>query len=69
MQMPYSQYCRIEQAAGGIGCTARAFVRAAHSKLKKHARGRLYRDQRHAWLRDGLRHLEEARHDARRMRI
>ena len=61
MHMPYAQYLRVESAAGGIGCTYKEFVRACHSMLAPNARGFDKRELRHAWIRDGLRKLREAR--------
>ncbi len=60
--MMYAQYCRIESNAGGCTCTAREFVRAAHScLLKRYRRDHTRRTSRHLWLRDGLKQLAEAR--------
>lgn len=59
--MLYSQYCRIEAAAGGVGCTAREFVRAAHKKINAKGKTRALRDARHAWLRAGLKYRVDAR--------
>ena len=53
--MMYAQYCRIESRAGGVSCSARQFVRAALSMIKKRSRySREFRDARHQWLREGL---------------
>ena len=60
--MMYAQYCRIESNAGGCTCTARQFVKAAHSMLlKRYRRSHASRTSRHLWLRDGLKQLTEAR--------
>lgn len=63
--MMFSQYCRIESNAGGVSCTVREFVRAAHSCLLKRYRfgkgARETRTSRHLWLRDGLKQRLEAR--------
>jgi hypothetical protein len=67
--MMYSQYCRIESKAGGVTCTPRQFVRAAHSRITPAARRRAYRDARHAWLRDGLVHLQDAKALVRDFRL
>jgi hypothetical protein len=50
----YSQYCRIESAAGGVSCTPKEFIKAAHKCLKKSGRSRKQREARHTWLREGL---------------
>lgn len=53
--MNFSQYCRIESAAGGIGASDRTFIRAALKLIKPESRFlRKQRDIRHEWLRDGL---------------
>ena len=52
--MMFSQYCRIESAAGGVICTDREFIRCARALLSDKGRSREQRDARHAWLRDGL---------------
>lgn len=60
--MIYSQYCRIETRAGGLGCTNVEFIRAAHKSLLSQSRfHHLYRADRHAWLREGLALLEKSR--------
>lgn len=60
--MNYSQYCRIESAAGGVACSDRAFIRAALRLIsEKHRRARSKRAARHEWLRAGLAHKSEAR--------
>lgn len=60
--MIYSQYCRIETRAGGLGCTNVEFIRAAHKSLLSQSRfHHLYRAARHAWLREGLALLEKSR--------
>ena len=60
--MIYSQYCRIEKRAGGVGCTNVEFIRAAHKSLLSQSRfHHLYRADRHAWLRAGLALLEKSR--------
>ena len=61
MEMPWSQYLRIESAAGGIGCTDRQFIRACHSKLMPSAKTRQQRASRHAWIRSGLATRKRAR--------
>lgn len=52
--MTFAQYCRIETAAGGISCTARQFIRAAHALLSDEGRGFAARSARHKWIRAGL---------------
>lgn len=60
--MNYSQYCRIESAAGGVACSDREFIRAALRLVSKdHRRARSKRIVRHEWLRAGLAHKIEAR--------
>ena len=59
--MMYAQYCRIESRAGGVGCSARQFIKAAHTMLKPRALKFECRDARHAWLRDGLNYRLMAR--------
>lgn len=59
--MLYAQYCRIEVKAGGVGASDRALIKAAHTKLRKAARGREYRDARHGWLRALLEYHREAK--------
>lgn len=69
MQMPYSQYLRIETLAGGVGCTNREFIRSAHSLLVKVGRSRAQRDARHAWIRSGLAYLDDSRDVVHRLRL
>jgi len=59
--MNFSQYCRIESAAGGVHCTNRDFIRAARALLSTNGKARAQRKARHIWLRDGLEQLESAR--------
>ena len=59
--MQFSQYCRIETAAGGVGCTPRQFIKAAHGLLSPKGKNRQSREARHAWLREGLAMLGGAR--------
>lgn len=59
--MSHAQAIRIETLAGGVACTDREFIKAAHSLLANISRGRSMRDTRHAWLRSGLDVLNEAR--------
>ena len=60
--MLFSQYCRIETRAGGLGCTNVEFIRAAHKSLHGPARfNHRFRADRHAWLRDGLALLAQSR--------
>lgn len=62
MKMRYSTYLRCESIAGGVTCSERAFVRAALSRIAPSARfNRQCRSERHAFIRDGLRQLAEAR--------
>lgn len=56
-----TQYYRVESKAGGVSCTNREFIKAAHTILNKKGKTRAMRDQRHAWLRSGLAHLASAR--------
>ena len=60
--MLFSQYCRVETRAGGLGCTNVEFIRAAHKSLLSQSRfHHLYRADRHAWLREGLALLAQSR--------
>jgi len=59
--MMYAQYLRLESKAGGVACTNREFIRACLSVVKKSARGYRWSESRKAWLRDGLKLLDEAR--------
>lgn len=59
--MTFGQYCRTETAAGGVTCSNRDFIRAAHTLLSGEGKARAMRDARHVWLRDGLDRLESAR--------
>ena len=58
--MLYSQYLRIETIAGGVGCTDKPFIAACHSLLKNKF-SRTERNDRHAWIRDGLAYLNKSR--------
>jgi len=53
--MMYSQYCRIESAAGGVGSTDREFIRCARTLLTAKGKSRQQREARHKWVREGLR--------------
>ena len=59
--MTFGQYCRIETAAGGVTCSNRDFIRAAHTLLSGEGKSRARRGARHIWLRDGLDQLESSR--------
>lgn len=59
--MQYAQYERIETLAGGVNCTPRQFIKAAHTKLTEKGRSREMRTQRHAWLREGLSYNQSAK--------
>lgn len=63
--MMFSQYCRIESAAGGVFCTEREFIREAHKLLSKTGKSHDQREARHAWLRDGLKMRLDARQEYR----
>ena len=52
--MTFAQYLRIENDAGGVGCSDRQFIKAAHGLLSPDGRKRWLRDARHDWLREGL---------------
>ena len=56
-----AQYCRIETAAGGVGCTHREFIRACHGVLSTKGKSRGSRTWRHEWIREGFTHLENSR--------
>lgn len=59
--MPYAQYQRIETKAGGVHCSPRDFIRAAHTLLADSAKTAANRKARHEWLRTGLANLETER--------
>jgi len=61
MKMSYAQYLRIETSAGGVTASPRAFIRACRCRLSATGRGRGCREQRHRWMRDGLRRLTSER--------
>lgn len=63
--MTQGQYMRVETDAGGMGCTYRAFVRAAWGMLSPEGKRQGARAARHIWIRDGLDKLESARRQAR----
>ena len=67
--MTFSQYCRIETAAGGCDITPRQFIKAAQALLHDDAMHHDFRAQRHVWLRSGLAHLDRAKSHARAMRV
>ena len=67
--MMYLQYQRIESVAGGITCTPREFVKAAHSKLSKVGKRAEHREARHLWLREGLKYLSDAKGFVRAYRL
>ena len=57
----FSQYCRIEQKAGGVCASRREIIRQALRKIKKRSRySRETRDSRHIWLREILAHHDSA---------
>ena len=59
--MMFSQYCRIETIAGGVTCSRRQFIKAAHSLLAPSSKGHAKRLARHEWLREGLKQHDNAR--------
>ena len=59
--MMHAQYCRIESIAGGCHCTNREFIRACHSRLNKLGKSHARREWRHAWIREGIQQLDNAR--------
>ena len=61
MLMLHSQFMRIETRAGGVSCTDREFIKAAHHLLSPEGRSRRQRALRHSWLRDGLELLNQSR--------
>lgn len=61
MKMPYSQYLRIETAAGGVTTSPVSFIRACHKCLSATGRGRECRSLRHEWIRNGLTRLASER--------
>lgn len=60
IKMSHITYCRIETDAGGLGCSDRAFVRAALRKIVRTDKDRNVRKLQHEWIRDGLRQLHRA---------
>jgi len=58
--MTFAQFCRIETTAGGCLCTHREFIKAAHGLLSTDGKSRFFRDERHAWLREGLQMLDKS---------
>ena len=63
--MTFAQYLKIETSLGGIGCTNRQFIRACLDYILPQAKHhRLYRDARHAFIRDGLEYLHTAQNIA-----
>ena len=67
--MMFSQYLRIESLAGGVGCSPREFIKAAHSRLAPTAKKHAQRTARHQWLREGLRQRDDARAVARHFQL
>ncbi len=59
--MQFGTYCRIEADAGGITCTDREFIKAAHGRLSTSGKSRTERTWRHLWLRDGVAKLNSNR--------
>ena len=55
--MLFSQYCRLERYAGGLGCTDKEFIKACRRVMASKSLTRDSRDVRHAWIRLGLIHL------------
>ena len=60
--MQFAQYKRIESKAGGVHCTAKEFVKAAHTCLSLYGKGRQARKNRHEWLRGGFALLNHTQH-------
>jgi hypothetical protein len=61
MIMTFSQYCRIETAAGGTRCTNRQFIYAALQLVHDGGMRHEWRDMRHQWIKSGLYILEQNR--------
>ena len=60
--MTFAQYLRIETSIGGYGCTDKQFIKACLDYILPQAKHhRLYRAARHAFIRDGLAYLNNAR--------
>lgn len=59
--MLYAQYLRIETKAGGVSCTDRQFIKAAHTLLNPNGKKLGFREARHKWLRDGIYKLNMSR--------
>ena len=60
--MTYSQYLKIVTSLGGIGCRDKQFIQACHDYILPQARRHnIYRKARHAFIREGLWCLNEAR--------
>ena len=61
LEIPFSVYCRIETAAGGVYASPRALVRATRARFRPEALTREHREARHAYIRSVLRHNDHAR--------
>lgn len=61
LELPFSVYCRIETAAGGVAASPRALIRATRARFRPEALTREHREARHAYLRSVLRHNQRAR--------
>ena len=59
--MMYAQYLRIERKAGGISCTNRDFITAAHTILSTEGKSSAMRKVRHCWLKAGMIYLINSR--------
>ena len=60
--MTFAQYLRIETSLGGVGCTDKQFIKACLDFILPQAKHHhLYRESRHAFIRDGLAYLDNSR--------
>lgn len=64
IMITFSQYCRIETAAGGVFCSDREFIKAARALFHDGAMHHEWRARRHAFLRRGIAMLHESRAQA-----
>ena len=60
--MTFAQYCRIETSIGGCSCTNKQFIKACLDYILPQAKHHhLYREARHAFIRDGLGYLNNSK--------
>jgi hypothetical protein len=58
--MMYSQYCRVENKAGGVFAPPRRMIKAFHSLLSKNGKSCECREYRHALIVEMFNHQKEA---------